>query len=396
LCHLRRGCVRLTSDMASRPLRQRILEGDSGPCVTPLRGALRLGEFAYSTAVSIRNRRYDTAGPRHTLPVPVISVGNLTVGGTGKTPFVMELVQRLEKMGYSPAVVSRGYKAVGGSPNDEELVIRKNCPAAVCVSHPDRFRAGEIAVSRFGADVIVLDDGFQHRRLARDLDIVLIDATCPFGHGHLLPRGLLREPVSSLSRAHVVVTTRYNQAAPAELERIGRRLREIAPDAVHLQCAHVVKAIETLDGKPFDGNTASSQGRPTGKSVPQPQSRSFALPTPSVAFTGKRVVLFAGIGRPRAFATTVGVLGADVVGERWWPDHHHYRKRDIDSLLEAGRFPDFDWLVTTEKDAMKLRVLGGVEHVPIAVVTIAIEFPGDSAAQLRHALDGVVRRRESG
>lgn len=166
--------------------------------VFPVRAMLRVLEGLYARGVALRNTRYDRSGPRAVLDIPVISVGNLTVGGTGKTPFVIELVKRLDRMGLSPAVVSRGYKAAEGQPNDEERLIRESCPSVVCICDPDRAAAGQFARTKFGADVIVLDDGFQHRQLARTLDIVLIDATCPFGFGHLLPRGLLREPVGSL------------------------------------------------------------------------------------------------------------------------------------------------------------------------------------------------------
>jgi tetraacyldisaccharide 4'-kinase len=133
--------------------------------------------------------------PRNVLsvPVPVISVGNITVGGTGKTPLVIELVRGMEKMGRNPAVVARGYGANEGQRSDEELLVRKHCPAVAYIADPDRHRGANMALRRMGADAIVLDDAFQHRRMYRDFDIVLIDAMCPFGYGHVLPRGLLRE-----------------------------------------------------------------------------------------------------------------------------------------------------------------------------------------------------------
>ncbi len=313
--------------------------------MAPMRGGLRLVETVYASAVAIRNAYYNRRGPRHVACVPVVSVGNLTVGGTGKTPFVINLVNRLEQMGFSPAVVSRGYGAATGEPNDEERLIRSNCPSVVCVSDRDRALAVEIAHQKYGADVVVLDDGFQHRRLGRTLDIVLIDATCPFGFGHLLPRGLLREPLDSLRRAHVVVLTRCDQVSQSELSQTESGLRAVATDTVQLKCSHRVTGIEWLDGTTIDDE-----------------------------LDGKRAVVFAGIARPQAFLTTVRSLGIDVVGHRWWPDHHHYRKRDIDAFARIGAYPPHGLLLTTEKDAVKLAAMDGVDPRRIAVVKVAIDF----------------------
>jgi len=209
----------------------------------------------------------------------------------------------------------------------------------------------------------VLDDGFQHRRLHRLLDIVLIDATCPFGFDHLLPRGLLRDPVESLRRAHVVALTRCDQVSQAALSRIQTRVHSLAGDAAHLKCSHRVTSIEDL----------------SNNVVKEP-------------LAGKRAVLFAGIGRPRTFATTVRSLGVDVVGERWWADHHHYRRRDVESLLKPGRFPPHDLLITTEKDAVKLVALGGFGNAPILVIKIAIDFAGNGGTMLQTVLDKTLGR----
>lgn len=344
--------------MSGESLHRKIMSGNAGTWARPVCWFLRAVETLYSTAVARRNARFDRRGPIASLPVPVISVGNLTAGGTGKTPFVIELVRRLDRMGFSPAVVSRGYKAASGAQNDEECLIQHRCPGVICVSNPDRSLAGRTACRQYGADVIVLDDGFQHRQLDRTLDIVLLDATCPFGFDHLLPRGLLREPVVSLGRADVVVLTRCDQVSPAELSRIEERVRRVAGDAVRLRCSHGVTAVETLGGE-----------------------------TCGTPLDGKRAVLFAGIGHPAAFATTVRSLGVDVVGERWWPDHHRYRCRDIDELAAVGRFPPHDLLVTTEKDAVKLTALGGFPHISIAVVKVSIDFAGQDGTMLRNVLE---------
>ena len=336
---------------------RRIIGGQAGVWAVPIRGILRLAESLYSFGVALRTYWYDRRGAQTVLSIPVISVGNITVGGTGKTPLVIEVVRSLERMGLSPAVVSRGYRPLDDESNDEQRVILAHCPGVVCVSDPDRIRAAELAQDRFGADAIVLDDGFQHRRLGRTLDIVVVDATCPFGYGHLLPRGLLREPIRNLQRANVVVITRCDQASPAELSKLHERIRKIVPNGVHLRCTHRVTGVEKLDGTPIEEPLA-----------------------------GRRAVLFAGIGHPQAFATTVQSLGVEVVGARWWPDHHHYRQRDISSMLRPGRFPPHERLITTEKDAAKLKQLSGLEHVDILVLKIEIDFAGDGSTILQNVL----------
>jgi len=352
--------------MHGESLYRKIVAGETGVWASPVRGLLWSASGVYGRVIALRNAWYDRKGATTRLPVPVISVGNLTVGGTGKTPFVIDLVRRLDALGFSPAVIARGYGASPGEPNDEQKLVQKNCPSVAYVSDPDRRRAGEFACRRFGADVIVLDDGFQHRRLARDLDIVLVDATCPFGYGHVLPRGLLREPVIGLRRAHVVVLTRCEQVSRTELTRIETRLRELAPDAAHLKCNHRVTAIQRLDGTAVEGG-----------------------------LDRKRVVLFAGIAQPQSFVTTVSSMGADVAAARWFPDHHHYTRRNLESLLHADRFPRHDFLVTTEKDAVKLAELRGLDGATIVVVRVAIDFVDDGGIMLQAILEQRLPRRPS-
>lgn len=347
--------------MERQSIHYRLIEDQGGLLLAPARAVLFGLSQIYKIGVDQRNGRFDRQGASSRLDAPVISVGNITAGGTGKTPLVIEIVHLLEQLGRTPAVVSRGYKAVPGEPNDEERLIRKHCPTVVCIQDPNRARGGNLAINKFGADAIVLDDGFQHRRLARDLDIVAIDATCPFGHDHLLPRGLLREPVSGLSRANIVVLTRCNQVAPAALTRIHVRVSKLSGDVPMIECSHRVTGVETLDG----------------------QSVAESL-------QGRRAVLFAGIGRPQAFLASAQMEGLNVVGEHWWPDHHRYTQRDIDSLFKPGRFPDHELLLTTEKDATKLtdlRINQGIVHV----MRVAIDFHADGARILQDALTELVK-----
>lgn len=356
--------------MGEHSIYRRIIGPGAPSWTLPIRGLLRLGEAGYTVAVGLRNAYYDWRGPRHVLPLPVISVGNLTVGGTGKTPFVIALVHRLAQMGLTPAVVARGYKAKPGEPNDEERLIRAHCPGVVVVSGVDRAAAAEVASREIGGDivalpdVIVLDDAFQHRRIARSLDIVLLDATCPFGYGHLLPRGLLREPVRSLRRAQAVVVTRADQATDHQRKVLRAAVRSWAGDVPLMECIHRVTSVERLDGTVVNGSLA-----------------------------GRRAVLFAGIARPEAFARTARSLGVDVVGTRWWPDHHHYQPGDIRSLLAKKRphsgspTAPYDVLLTTEKDAVKLARLDGLDDPGILVLKISIDFLADGVTILQNLLD---------
>lgn len=341
---------------------KRILSGQAGLWAAPIRGLLAGAEVIYRAAVSARNQKYDS--PRNVLKVavPVVSVGNITVGGTGKTPLVIELVRRLQSMGCNPAVVARGYGGGAGAPSDEEMLVRKNCPSAAYIADADRHHGADIAVRRMGADVIVLDDAFQHRRLHRDLDIVLIDALRPFGYGHVLPRGLLREPLSGLKRAHLLIITRSDQVARNELERIEGEIREQNAEAPLIRSSTRVVGLEFLDG------------------------------TPIIVDGTKRVLAFAAIGRPEAFAATLSSLAFDVVATRWWPDHHQYRSTEIVRMLDDPRIAPHDLVLTTEKDAVKLALLQGIDPRAIGVVRIGVEWqPKDSAVidQMLQRLLGV-------
>ncbi len=349
--------------MGDSRLIHNIMSGRAGWWATPLRGALRCIESVYSTGLAIRNRRYDRSSACASSSIPVISVGNITVGGTGKTPLVIDLVTRLDRLGRSPAVLARGYGSPVDEPNDEERLIRRYCPSAIYIADPNRVRAADRAARQLGADVAVLDDGFQHRRLARNLDIVLIDATCPFGYNHVLPRGLLREPLIGLRRAGLFVVTRCDQVSANALARVEAELRRIADDVPIIRCLHRVASIEPLGG---------------GDSIPD--------------IAGRRVILFASIGRPAAFATTVASLGAAIVATHWWPDHYHYRSRDVRELVARHRRLPHDLLLTTEKDAVKLTDLKGIDSSSIAVVRVAIEFVADGGTILQRKLENVLRQ----
>ena len=291
------------------------------------RGALGIAEWPYTWAIRWRNRRYDRAATLSThVGVPVVSVGNLTLGGTGKTPMVKWLARWFAERGVRVAIVSRGYGAADGEKNDEALELEQALPGVPHVQNPDRVAGARAAIDRHGAQLVVLDDGFQHRRLARDLDIVLLDATEPFGFEHVFPRGTLREPVDGLRRADVVCLSRADLLDSVGRATIRRRVAELAPRAAWCEAAH----------RPAELRSASGETQPV------------------VALSRRRVAAFCGIGNPGAFRRTLAELGAEVVSWREYPDHHAYTADDRAALAAAVASSAAEWAVTTHKDLVKL------------------------------------------
>lgn len=345
---------------------ERLISGQTGAWTTPIRGLLTALALPYSAAVRARNRKFDSPAAAFRSPLPVISVGNITAGGTGKTPLVIELVRRLEKMNARVAVLSRGYKSKSGKPNDEELLIRRYAPNVIYIADADRVRGARLAREK-KADVLVLDDGFQHRRLARDLDLVCIDSTCPFGYDRVLPRGLLREPLTGLRRASAFVLTRSDQIDSSQLNEITLRLQSFAPSTPIIRSTHRITAVDYVNGTPVEGALNGS-------------------------LRGKRAVVFAAIARPRAFVETVKSLGVEMVGSKWWPDHHQYWQKNIHDIVVPGRMPTFDVALTTEKDAVKLADVPGYDPAFVMVVKVAIDFSPPDGTILDQLLTQAMRR----
>lgn len=337
-----------------------------GLTAATLRAGLLPASWLYRAVIAVRNAWYNRWSLPVWLEVPVISVGNLTVGGTGKTPMSIGLCRRLLERGLKPAVLSRGYRADEEGRADELMLIARLCPKAVAVGNPDRAAAGRLAIEEYSAQVAILDDGFQHRRLGRDLDIVLIDALAPWGLGHLLPRGLLREPVHNLRRADAVIVTRCDQADAGALEQIEARVHRIKPELPILRSAHRPAGWVDLDG------------------------REAALPD------GARVGCFAGIARPEAFAHTLTDLGHSPAATYWWPDHHVYTADDHGELLAWARDARLDALITTEKDAVKLRRLTGGWPVPVVCLRVEIELWGEGDKILGRLIDEMLREHQNG
>jgi len=292
-----------------------------------LRFLLFFLSYPYRVAVAMRNRLYDyrlwSVG---CLDCKVISVGNLTVGGTGKTPLVESIARHLRNRDVAVAIVSRGYRGGKDAPNDEKLLLAENLPDVPHVAGKDRVMCGRRAERQHGAQVVLMDDGFQHRRLGRDLDIVTIDATNPFGFGHALPRGLLRESPRSLERADVVVLTRSALAAPEELGELEREISRLSPEALIVHAEEQVVSLQDLTG---DERAPDALGR-------------------------TRAVAFCGIGNPDSFRQTVLRLGVDLSAFLIFDDHHHYTANDLEAIDAAASAENAEVLLTTQKDRVKL------------------------------------------
>ena len=295
-------------------------------------------------------------------------MGNLTVGGTGKTPMVLWIAERLAAEGKSTAILTRGYRgtsagdAHGEPQSDEVALLRERLSGKVKIGvGADRYKNGEV-LARHGAEYFVLDDGFQHLRLARDADVVLIDATDPFGGGMTLPAGRLREPISALRRANVVVITRSVQAPAPAIEAMVRRHTTSPIFYAATKLENVLR-------------------------VPQ-----LAVALPPEDWPRGRFFAFCGIGNPSAFFEDLRRWGFQVAGERSFPDHHVYDVQETRELELAAANSGADALLCTEKDVWNLRD-APFTAMPAYCCRISPELP---AEEFRGAIAAAISRRRIG
>ena len=307
----------------------------------------------YRIAIAWRNRKFDRAiladnqSVVKRAAVPVISVGNLTTGGTGKTPLVVAIAKMLRDQSKRVALISRGYGADPDQPgrNDEAMELEHRLPDVPHLQDPNRFAMATVAVDELESEVLLLDDGFQHRQLHRDLDIVTIDATNPFGFGRLLPRGLLREPVKSLQRADLVVITRSNLIDAAKLSFLKKRLqRWVASENILITEMKLVEAI-----------SASGDVKPLESLLQQP------------------TFLFSAIGNPSGFEQTMMQQAADLVGHEVFADHHRFDREDLQRIGDAAKRASAQQILCTHKDLVKVGAdrIGGL---PVHALLIEVEF----------------------
>ncbi len=318
--------------------------------LSPLYGeAMRLRAAAYAAGIF----------RRHHPGCPVVSVGNLTFGGTGKTPTVMALVRDLVRRGRRPAVLTRGYGRAGKDPlvlvgpgrvagareaGDEPVEMARRLPGVPVVVDADRVRGARLALGH-GADVLLLDDGFQHLRMERDLDLLVVDSGDPWGGGYLPPRGRLREPLPALARASAVLVTKLGRDTGA-LAAVRETVHRHAPGLPVLGARLVPTRLETPEG-----------------------SLDPAL------LAGRRVLAFAGLGRPEGFRELLEGLGARVVATRWFPDHHPWSRDELGEILREARRLEAHPL-TTAKDAARIPTGSPVEVLEVEMVPLDGDWNG--------------------
>ena len=353
--------------------------------ITP---ALAYLSFLYGAAVRLRVRAYPNT-KKKTLPGLVVSFGNLTVGGTGKTPATIMLAEWAAAEGYRPAVLSRGY---GGKRNkevlevsdgknllarpaeagDEPYLMARKLPGIPVIVSPNRHRAGLLAHKKHAANFFILDDGFQHIALKKDLDLVLIDSSHPFGNGHLLPWGPLREPIDHLKRGDAFVLTRAKgNGGKAGLSTI-EFLRKRFPEKPLFLSEHLPEKI-VFPNEDKDYNISFLKGR--------------------------RVLAFAGLARPGVLREALISLGSEVISFKAFKDHHVYTPGEIRQLIREKNRLGLDLLITTEKDWVRLE--GAVkEWADLAYLKIRLVIADGSTDFWRlvkkKAEESGVRRQNTG
>ena len=309
----------------------------------------------YGAVINARNALYEKGLLKSfSLGVPTISIGNITVGGTGKTPMVAFVVEILAAQGKKVCILTRGYGRENAKQrvlvSDGEQVLaeakkagdepfelaQKLLGKAVVVADANRVAAGNWAREKFGITAFVLDDAFQHRQAKRDLDIVLLDATNPFGNGKLLPFGILREPLKHLNRADAIVITRANLVA--DLDNLKSQISKITPNCPIFVSENKVATLTKL--KEFHAEAQSS-----------PRTKDKGLRTKSKALA------FCGLGNPNNFFEQMRREHFDLISTEIFPDHHFYTLKDIAKIERKAKENDAEILLTTAKDAVKLKDL---------------------------------------
>jgi tetraacyldisaccharide 4'-kinase len=329
--------------------------------------------YLYRGVVQTRVFLYENGILRHqTLGCQVISVGNLTVGGTGKTPVVEVFARELQREGRKVAILSRGYKKVEPSfvdklllrerfspprvvsdgkrllldsamSGDEPYMLASNLPDVVVLVDKDRVKSGRYAINKLGCDTLVLDDGFQYLALKHRVEIVLVDSTNPFGNEHVLPRGILREPVKNIRKAHFIFMTKSDGSGSSELRA---RLRELNKTAEIIECRHCPRYLQNV----------------------------FTSERKELDFlNGRKVIALSGIAVPGGFESELERRGAAVLERERFADHHRFTQQEIIDIINNSKQLGAEAIITTEKDAVRFPELHRWD-VPIYFLRVDIEI----------------------
>ncbi len=330
-----------------------IKEESKGPLPSLALTTLSLLSYPYYAAIILRELMYRYGVlEAATLPVPVISVGNITMGGTGKTQFLELLAKILLDRGKKVAILSRGYaglKVGEKQVNDEYLELSERLPSVPILLGKDRLSNAKKALEDSGPDCLLLDDGFQHLRLTRDLDIVVIDGLEPFGNGRLLPAGTLREPPASINRANLVILSHTDLCRPAEIQAIKKRLAELAETDRHipiLEAVHHPLCLEDMTARHVETSWLRD----------------------------KKVYAFCGLGNPRSFEGTLRLMGADMVRFKEFPDHYHYTTKELHSIDNEASTLGVDAVVTTHKDFVKIKDAADKKSWQTPIFSLRVEM----------------------
>lgn len=346
---------------------------ESGILAAVLLGILRIFSVIYGWGVFCKLKLY-TWGilKQHKLSCKVISLGNITVGGTGKTPTALRLASMIRDQGLRVVILNRGYRAgwkddIGvvsdgnkmymsvTEAGDEAYLLAKSLPGVPVVIGRNRTVTGEFAVKHLRAQVIILDDGYQHWQLARDLDIVLVDTLNVFGNNYLLPRGTLREPLSNLNRAHTFLLTKADQSSDSARDTIRDTLRHYNEQAIVVESVHSPRCfVEVAEW--YKGIRSSNIG--------------------ITELKGRKVLAFSAIGNPSSFEKTLTDTGvAEVCGMRY-PDHHTYTMIEMQEIMQKAEDEGVSALITTEKDAVKVpaEFIHSDRPLPLYVLSIEVRF----------------------
>ncbi len=355
-----------------------ILSGENKSVSAKLmRVATRIAEPFYAGTMRIRNSFYDRGiFASHHLGFPTISVGNITTGGTGKTPVVQWLANELRNKVKNPAILLRGYRSDSGGKSDEQMLLEaglndNGARTIPVIANPDRIAGAKSAVKQSPAiDTFILDDGFQHRRAARDFDLVLINATQPFGFNHVLPRGLLREPKDGLRRANAYIITHTSQVSADSLRQIEFTLKTQNPRAPIYHCDHV----HTELWNPITGTRS-----------------------PMSAIKEQKYFVITGIGDPPTFIRQLTIHEGIEVGRQVFADHHQYTTEDLKNIFASAQAAGATRILTTRKDWVKIQSIlnDSSEALTISVVELGIAFRGqDDQHLLEQVMDSIAHAKK--
>ncbi len=395
-----------------------IMTGNEQGHLCSFESFLLMASFVYGGAVRLREAFYKNSILKpQKLPCFVISIGNLTVGGTGKTPMTIYMAKLVKSLGYKVTIISRGYKGgaekTGGIVSDGRKIFMgpekagdepfmmaaklKNIPVVV---GQNRYKAGWLAIKEFNPDVIVLDDAFQHLNLKRDIDIVLLDCSRPFGNAHILPRGILREPISALKRGDAFVLTRSDSVPDYIRQATMDKIQNLAPGRPVFRSFHVPNLYKPVnDKKSMSGIELTPPPSP-----PPPRGRVWEGVKKGNFYTielqnfdsgllhGCRVVAFSGLARNNDFRRTVKSLKCDLIDFFEFPDHHKYTEMDLQTIIQSSINAQVEFILTTEKDYVRIPCKTSWP-VELVVVGIELSFENDENAFvdfIKNRLEGIV------